>query len=132
MSTLEAERRDPSRCIKYSPCEKIVPSCVSRFILIPVIHDAPRRSRNVGDSSAIYLPFRFRWLCRRNAGGSSRRNARGRRWFVEKSRRRVAGIERLIDGRVTEERGEGVPQLSTSCFTLTRRTRNTFFTLLNI
>lgn len=54
MSTLVAERRDPSRCIKYSPCEKIVPSCVSRFILIPVIHDAPE----MRETRALFI-FRF-------------------------------------------------------------------------
>jgi len=43
---------------------------------------------------------------------------------------RAAEIERLIDGRVTGGKVEQTRNLPTSCSTLTRRTRNTFFALL--
>lgn len=77
---------------------------------------------------------------RRRRHRRRRRRRRRRRWFVEKSRRRAAGIERLIDGRVTRKRGgKGTGrggEVSRSCrrlaSALTRRTRNTFFALLNI
>lgn len=115
------------RCIKCIPCAKIFPSCVSRFILIPVIYTMlPKRVRWVRCylSSVSFL----RWLCPRNASGSSVVECTRGRWFVEKSL--TCSENREIDWWTCYKRE--VKSLTAVDVLLTRRTWNTFFTLLNI
>lgn len=81
------------------------------------------RALGTNERDAIYLPFRFRWHCRRNAGGNSLRNVQGApSSSVRREISPTCSENRKIDWWTCYKGRWEVSQPSTSCFTLTRRT----------